>query len=159
MDIAENSVTDAFAGGGGLSLGIHQGGGDVLCAINHDPLAIQTHSANFPNTLHLCKSIDRVNPADCPRTRILAAAPECTNFSYGKGDAPRVETSRWLAWALLPFIEYHRYEWLVIENVPAFKRWGRWTPLGTRSRNVAGKYSKPTVLRCGLMGTRCDTAY
>lgn len=38
---------DLFAGCGGLSLGLRTAGWDVVCAVEHSPMAAETYFANF----------------------------------------------------------------------------------------------------------------
>ena len=47
------SVTDQFCGAGGSSLGASAAGTEVVLAMNHWELAIETHNTNFPQTLNL----------------------------------------------------------------------------------------------------------
>lgn len=55
-------IIDAFAGGGGASVGIEMAlGRPVDIAINHDPDAILMHKTNHPDTLHLTEDIFKVN--------------------------------------------------------------------------------------------------
>lgn len=45
----DNLIVDAFAGGGGASVGIEMAlGRSVDIAINHDPEAIRMHTVNHP---------------------------------------------------------------------------------------------------------------
>ena len=47
-------IIDAFAGGGGASVGIEMAlGRQVDVAVNHDPDAILMHKTNHPSTVHL----------------------------------------------------------------------------------------------------------
>ena len=55
-------IIDAFAGGGGASVGIEMAlGRPVDIAINHDPQAILMHKTNHPQTLHLTEDIFKVD--------------------------------------------------------------------------------------------------
>lgn len=55
-------IIDAFAGGGGASVGIEMAlGRSVDIAVNHDPQAILMHKTNHPNTLHLTEDIFKVD--------------------------------------------------------------------------------------------------
>ncbi len=49
------SVTDQFCGAGGSSLGASAAGTEVILAMNHWELAIETHNTNFPRTDHVLK--------------------------------------------------------------------------------------------------------
>jgi DNA (cytosine-5)-methyltransferase 1 len=56
-------IADNFAGGGGASTGIERAiGRCVDVAINHDRLAIMTHSENHPKTKHLIEDVYAVDP-------------------------------------------------------------------------------------------------
>ena len=55
-------IIDAFAGGGGASVGIEMAlGRPVDIAVNHDPDAILMHKTNHPNTVHLTEDIFKPN--------------------------------------------------------------------------------------------------
>jgi hypothetical protein len=58
---------DLFCGGGGTSEGLSQACESVgrkldLLAVNHWPVAVETHAANHPGARHLCASLDNINP-------------------------------------------------------------------------------------------------
>lgn len=62
-------IIDAFAGGGGASVGIEMAlGRQVDVAVNHDPDAILMHKTNHPSTVH-------TNPGDLV---LDSAAGSCT---------------------------------------------------------------------------------
>lgn len=55
-------IIDAFAGGGGASVGIEMAlGRQVDVAVNHDPDAILMHKTNHPSTVHLTEDIFKVD--------------------------------------------------------------------------------------------------
>ena len=118
------TLTDQFCGAGGSSQGATAAGVEVKLALNHWNLAIETHNANFPNTLHDCTDISASDPRRYPSTDILITSPECTNhtvangkkrlkqqmdlFATGKIDAA-AERSRATMWDVPRFAEYHKY--------------------------------------------------
>ena len=119
------TATDLFCGAGGTSAGARATGGvRLLCGVNHWDRAIETHSANFPDAVHLHTSIDKIDPRDCERMDILFASPECTSFSKARGRRVRSRSSRCLAVHTIPWIEIHRPKWFVFENVAEFQEWG-----------------------------------
>lgn len=133
-------AADLFCGAGGTSAGAHATGGvQFVAAVNHWDRAIETHSRNFPDTKHFHCGIDKVDPRDCPKIDLLFASPECTSFTGARGNRPRSESSRCLAWHVLPWIEHHRPEWFVVENVVEFKSWG---PLDDEGRTVKTEIGK-----------------
>ena len=56
------SVTDQFCGAGGSSLGAVMAGAEVVLAMNHWKLAIETHNTNFPDVDHVLADISQVDP-------------------------------------------------------------------------------------------------
>jgi DNA (cytosine-5)-methyltransferase 1 len=48
------TVTDMFCGAGGSSQGATNGGCEVVMAMNHWKLAVETHNTNFPQVNHDC---------------------------------------------------------------------------------------------------------
>lgn len=74
-------VVDYFAGAGGFTLGAQLAGAQVVAAINHNPLAVQTHARNHPGALHLCEDLTRFDPRRLPPFDILVASPACQGHS------------------------------------------------------------------------------
>lgn len=133
------TVTDQFCGAGGSSLGAKAAGGNIILAMNHWKLAVETHNTNFPETLHDCVDISACDPRRYPRTDILITSPECTNHSLAKGqrrkqqaqlrlwEAPKIdpaaERSRATMFDVPRFAEYHQYECIIVENVVEAREW------------------------------------
>lgn len=140
------TITDQFCGAGGSSQGVRKvseriKGVHLKLALNHWKLAIETHSTNFPETLHDCTDISAVDPRRYPRTNILITSPECTNHSLAKGQKQvkaqmdlfdkkkldaSAERSRATMWDVPRFAEYHNYECIIVENVVDARRWVMW---------------------------------
>lgn len=131
------TATDLFCGAGGSSLGAEEAGIELQMAANHWPIAIDVHQANFPAAGHDCADISQADPRRYPRTNILLASPECTAHSNAKGVSRKAqnpnlfdsadlgaERSRATMWDVPRFVEAHRYEAVVVENVvDAFVGW------------------------------------
>lgn len=136
------TATDMFCGAGGSSLGATAAGAEVVLALNHWKLAVQTHNTNFPNTLHDCTDISACDPRRYPSTTMLITSPECTNHSLAKGRKrtnqaqrtlpgmeearkidPAEERSRATMFDVPRFAEFHRYELIIVENVVDARRW------------------------------------
>ena len=178
-------IVDLFAGGGGASVGIEAAvGRHVDIAINHDPVALAVHRANHPETTHLEADIWEVRPIDATGGQpvdLLWASPDCTHFSVAKGDVPRSQNIRSLAWAVVRWAKAVRPAVICLENVQEFRGWG---PLGkdgrpdkarmgqtfkawrTRLRNLgyevdhqvldSSLYGAPTKRRRLFLVARCD---
>lgn len=141
-------VIDLFSGAGGVTTGIEQAEVDgvkvasVICAINHDRLAIESHWRNHPHVKHFVEDIRTFDvkrlpavPSDQFTKKFLWASLECTNHSNAKGGLSRDADSRTLAEHLPPYIEEFDPDYIGIENVREFKDWG---PL-VQKRNSKGE--------------------
>lgn len=130
---------DAFCGAGGSSTGLRDAGFRVVAAANHWPLAIDTHSTNHPNTSHFIEDLQRAHPSLFPLTTLAWFSPSCTNHSLAKGKKrtglgqldlwgetgidPAEERSRATMREVVEFTEYHRYEFVIVENVVDVRKW------------------------------------
>ncbi len=89
--------TDLFCGAGGVTEGIHRARHKrkkiafVKSCVNHDPIAIQTHSKNHKYVHHFTEDItsqdarELFKPANSLLNKtFLHASLECTNFSKAK---------------------------------------------------------------------------
>jgi DNA (cytosine-5)-methyltransferase 1 len=130
------TLSDLFCGAGGSSLGaVDVPGVELRLAANHSRLAIATHSTNFPDADHACCDISQADPRRFPRTDLLWASPECTNFSTAKNHQQAAaaltlwnpeelaERSRATMWDVCRFAEVHRYKAIVVENVVEARCW------------------------------------
>lgn len=126
------TVTDQFCGAGGSSQGARRLGLEVQLALNHWPLAIQTHNTNFPETAHDCADISATDPRRYWPTDILITSPECTSHTYADGKKkprkqmslldgnaidPAAERSRATMFDVSRFAEFHQYNLIIVENV------------------------------------------
>lgn len=122
-------AVDMFCGAGGASTGLVRACQQLglaldLLAINHWPIAVETHTLNHPGVRHLCEAIERVDPVQAvPRGRLhlLMAGPECTHFSAARGGRPVNPQSRASAWNILKWAQELYIETILIENVPEFR--------------------------------------
>lgn len=139
------TATDLFAGAGGSSSGLQQAGISVTTAVNHWPIAIETHALNHPDTLHDIANISQTDPARYPRTNLLWASPSCTHHSRAQGKRlPRAtgptlfdqhakqlpqltelepDRARATMFDVVRFTEHHAYDAVIVENVPAVLDW------------------------------------
>jgi DNA (cytosine-5)-methyltransferase 1 len=132
------TVTDQFCGAGGSSQGALKAGAEVTLAMNHWKLAIETHATNFPDTAHDCTDISACDPRRYTSTDVLITSPECTNHSLAKGQKrvksqmdlfnssvldASAERSRATMWDVCRFTEYHRYNYIIVENVVDARSW------------------------------------
>lgn len=138
------TFTDQFCGCGGSSQGVRnyaaKSGNDIeiVLAMNHWPLAVETHNSNFPDATHVCTDISACNPRRYVSTDFLTTSPECTNQTGANGkvkpkkqlnlfekhidDSPE-ERSRATMWDVPRFAEYHGYNGIIVENVVEARNW------------------------------------
>lgn len=116
---------DFFAGGGGASLGLHRAGINMLAALNHSPVAIATHEANFPGARHLLCDIRIQKSWGLGHADIMWASPDCTHHSIAKGGQSRDAKERALAEELPRFAYNLNVNCIMVENVKEFIQWGR----------------------------------
>ncbi len=169
----EMAFIDLFCGAGGTSTGIEEAVVDskkvatvVLC-INHDFMAIQSHKANHPKSIHLVEDVREVKMRILkpliqeirrayPNIKIcLWASLECTNFSKAKGGQPRSEDSRTLAWDLLRYISLG-IDKVYIENVEEFMSWGPLDDKGKPVSKHAGQDYKDWIYAIKCLGYDYD---
>ena len=156
-----------YAGGGGDAWGSaiayrEMGMKVALVAINHDQKAIATHRLNFPEPqhVHLCQSIDRVNPRHLYRDadlHALFASPSCVHFAAARGGAPVNPQLRTGSWQVVRWLRAAHPVVFWCENVPALEWWcrcrqkkdPRGIPLFLRNAGTAKKTSWKTCYAPG----------
>lgn len=134
-------AADLFCGAGGTSSGLRVACQELglplhLVAINHWPIAVETHSLNHPDVEHVCAAIESVEPrAVVPggHLDLLVASPECTHHSAARGGKPMSDQKRASAHLVLRWAEALRIDAILIENVPEFRTWG---PLNAKGRPI-----------------------
>lgn len=132
-------LTDGFCGAGGSSQGAAAVDNvEVVMAMNHWRLAVDSHQVNFPDAAHDVADISQARPERYPTTDILWMSPECTNHTQAKGRRAAAaqpdlfgeslpdeaaDRSRATMWDVVRFAEYHRYRAVIVENVVEVARW------------------------------------
>ncbi len=139
-------VADLFCGAGGSSTGalqaIRELGGEMdLVAVNHWPMAIETHQKNHPHARHYVEDVSAADPDQIVpggRLDLLMASPECRFHSRARGGKPTHDQGRMSAWAVLHWMTRLDVRTVLIENVPEFVSWG---PLCTLPNGHRGKHN------------------
>lgn len=145
-------IIDLFCGAGGTSFGFTSAMlngeqiADVVACVNHDPIAIKSHLANFPDCVHFTEDVRTLDVSKLPRKQpdddsiwILWASLECTHFSNAKTGS-RDADSRTLAHALYPYIHHINPDLIKIENVREFMSWGPLTAKVIKRRADVGDH-------------------
>ena len=149
-------IIDAFAGGGGASVGIEMAlGRPVDIAINHDPDAILMHKTNHPNTVHLTEDIFKVNLKKYTKGQHVAlmwASPDCTSHSKAKGGQPRKNGLRILPWAVYKHAKVILPDVIIMENVEEIQQWGPLDAKGYPIPERKGEDYKKFILAMKSLG-------
>jgi len=158
--VSHDLVIDLFAGGGGTSAGLEDAiKRPVDVALNHDAVAIAVHAKNHPNTVHIQEDIWNVRPRDVVGRRkvwILWASPDCKHFSSAKGAEPLDNKIRMLAEAVVDWVSDLLPEFVFLENVVEFRKYG---PLGADRRPIKereGEYFDRFIGKLQLLGYRVE---
>ena len=143
LHTSDVTMSDYYCGAGGSSTGAVALGVTVKMAVNHWDLAIATHNTNHPDTDHDKADINKADPARYPRTTIGWFSPECTYWSSARGEKlpdgqlawdffgdslpnEAADRSRMGMWDVPRFTAYHRYEIVIVENVPRVVKGVQW---------------------------------
>lgn len=145
-------IIDLFCGAGGTSFGFTSATlngeqiAEVIACVNHDPVAIKSHLANFPSCVHYVEDVRTLDVSKLPKKEpgdgsiwILWASLECTHFSNAKTGS-RDADSRTLAHALYPYIHHINPDLIKIENVREFMSWGPLTAKVIKRRADIGDH-------------------
>lgn len=137
---------DLFAGAGGFSTGATMAGVHVVWAANHWPAAVQAHTNNHPNTIHLCQDLQQADWTQVPAHDLLMASPACQGHSRARGkERAHHDAQRSTAWAVVSAAEFHQPDAFVVENVPEFAKWALY-PAWCAAMHALGYAIAPMVL-------------
>lgn len=154
-------IIDAFAGGGGASVGIEMAlGKPVDIAINHDPAAILMHKTNHQSTLHLTEDIFKVDLQKYvggKHVDLMWASPDCTSHSKAKGGQPRKQGLRILPWAVFKHARQILPDVIIMENVEEIQQWGPLDEEGKPIKERAGEDYNRFVTAMKSLGYMFDS--
>lgn len=143
MTRAVIKAADLFCGAGGTTEGAElacqdEGVGLDIVGINHWRTACDTYERNHPHARVYCETLDGADPRRrVPgRLDLLMASPECTQHSPARGNKPFNDESRASGWHILRWAEVTRARRILIENVPAWEKWG---PTGANGRPLTSR--------------------
>lgn len=122
-------VADLFAGAGGFSEGAKQAGARVVWAGNHWPVAVETHAANNPDTLHACENLRLTDWSGVPEHELMVCSPSCKGSTKSRGkEKPHHDIERTSALAIVDAVDYHRPPFVLVENVEEMRTWVGFEP-------------------------------
>lgn len=111
---------DLFCGAGGLSLGAHLAGIEVLLAVDNDQHALESFKHNFPatRTIHSSVSGLTVTPQKSKVPSIVFGGPPCQGFSTSnQRTRTRQNPHNWFFEDFLNIARQIKPDWVVFENV------------------------------------------
>lgn len=119
------TAIDAFAGAGGISLGLKRSGWDIVFAFDHDPVAVETYRRNLGDEIRILDA-EVSTPREILETAgltqgscdLLVGGPPCQGFSLqrrGESVDPRSQ----LVLRFVDLIVELRPRGFLMENVPA----------------------------------------
>lgn len=162
-------AVDLFCGAGGSAEGLVEAGRELgrevnlVAAVNHNALAIETHSRNHPSATHLLQDVRKIRPKDAVRSGrldlLLAGAP-CPQYSIARGARPMDEQERMLPLEIHKWHEELDVDSIVIENVPRFLKWGPLHTKGVRKnkpiKEREGEFFKKFLARIERSGYQVE---
>lgn len=137
-------AVDVFSGAGGMSIGAALAGIDVKYAIENDPFAAATYSANHAGTIMLNQDVRMVNVTNMPDLNpsipiVLFGGPPCQGFSTSNQKTrTSANENNWLFVEYMRFVKELEPEWVVFENVKGLKE----TEGGVFLRNIQDAFKK-----------------
>lgn len=112
---------DLFCGGGGSSIGAKQAGVSPVGGSDAWDIAREAYERNLPGAITYPGDIRDLSTqqvkSDLGEINLLIASPECTHHSVAKGNRPRSEESKRLAYEVIRFARALKPRWIVVENV------------------------------------------
>lgn len=137
---------ELFAGGGGVSAGAKTIGMQFDIAINHNPIALAIHKANFPHTIQMINDVFEYHPmmvTHGSKVAYLHLSPDCTFHTKAKGKAldrhaicgddcnidhsklstENADRIRGLGWVGVGYAASVRPRVITLENVEEFLDW------------------------------------
>lgn len=117
-------IIDLFCGAGGATCGMEASGvAEIIACINHDELAIRSHSANHPHCKHYTEDIRLFDEHLLPQCDVIWMSAECTHFSIAKGGESRNADSRTLSEEIYRYAAHCNPNYIIVENVKEFLTW------------------------------------
>lgn len=163
--VRELLAADLFCGAGGTSTGAMRAAEVLgqrirLTAVNHWPVALETHSAMHPDAEHICADLESVRPREVVpggRLDLLMASPTCTYHSRARGGRPVNDQQRMDPWHVHRWCTELRVQRLLVENVPEMVAWGPCSLVtGRPIESRKGEYFRAWLQALRNIGFRLD---
>ena len=124
------NAIEAFAGGGGLAVGLHNAGFQIKAAIEAEPNAAMTFKANHPTVHVFQQDIRKIAGKELlelasGRVDILAACPPCQGFSSLTAKNKKADPRNKLVSEITRLAKEMRPHAIMMENVPGLMGRGK----------------------------------
>lgn len=125
------SVIDFFCGCGGTSAGLRSAGMNIVAGIDFDPKAIQTYTANFPESQVIQKDIRLISESEigliikkkCRHSKLIfSACAPCQPFSRQNRFRSPTDQRVSLLDELHRFVKRFLPDYILLENVPGIQK-------------------------------------
>lgn len=125
QDESKPIAIDLFCGVGGLSLGAARAGFWLAAAVDTDKISLETHSKNFPNAIHIPKTVRTLTGRDllenaqlkAGQVDVLMGGPPCQGFSV-IGHRNTQDHRNFLFSHFFRLVSEIKPRFFVVENVP-----------------------------------------
>ncbi len=113
------TVVSLFCGAGGLDLGFHKAGHEIIWANDFDKFAIETYKKNFDisNTKVVLAPIETITSEDIPQSDIVTSGFPCQGFSMANPYRSPEDKRNELYLQLLRVIQDKQPKFFLAENV------------------------------------------
>ncbi len=125
------SAVDFFCGVGGMSLGLHNAGINVLAGVDNAADCRKTYETNIPGAKFIKHDISRLSAPELERrlnlkrndnSLIFAGCSPCQFWSKIRTDKTKARRTAFLLHQFQKFISYFLPGFVVVENVPGLKK-------------------------------------
>lgn len=121
---------DLFCGIGGNSWGARAAGVEIVAGFDRWELAGRIYHANFPQARFIQSDLSQFKSSDIQGFKndlgpidLILASPECTSHSPARGSREPDQKSLRLSWEVWRFTRVFMPRIVILENVPAMRRW------------------------------------
>jgi DNA (cytosine-5)-methyltransferase 1 len=115
-NFSDNQAVELFTGAGGLSLGLHNAGWDVIQGIELEPRAVATFKHNFPTSDVIPQDVQTIDFTQFKGIGLIAGGPPCQPFSVA-GKQLADEDSRDMVPEFVRAVSQARPKAFIMENV------------------------------------------
>lgn len=145
------AAIDTLCGAGGMTLAQHLAGFNVVAALNHWALALDSQAIHFPWVPHYRANVRTQHAEALGLADWFHMSPDCRDHSRAKGGMPVDPSVRGLAEESPRYLMACGAKVATFENVPEFVEWGPLIEMLDAEGNIQYGIDKETGLQAPLM--------